>query len=100
MDNTNDKSQKLQSNEEVIEELTKDLESSCIRVNENSTESTSSNTDAETRNTTSDSWDVIDQENSKISEDNAQDTEILDEESLKDRDVNLTEAEKEVFKMN
>jgi len=92
MASANDKSQRFQSNEEVIEELTKDLESSCIRADD------SSDANARSKNTIGgDSWDVMDKECNKDSNDNAQDTEKdVDEELLKDRDLLLTESEQEV----
>lgn len=95
MDDTSKKSQKLQSNEEVIEELTKDLESSCIKVDENSSDDVLSKTDANSRDPTGDSWNVTDEEHN---EDNAQSTDFVEdiEEELKDRDLLLTESEKEV----
>lgn len=92
-------SRKLQSNEEVIEELTRDLESSCIRVDENSTENIPSDANTKTRDIKDGSWDVIDAEQNESNNDSAQNTDLLedvDEELLKDREVNLTEAEKEV----
>lgn len=48
----NDTNDKVPSNEEVIEELTKDLENSCINVNENST---TDNPDATSRDVADDS---------------------------------------------
>lgn len=97
MDDTSNKSQKLQSNEEVIEELTKDLESSCIRVDENST-NVPSKTDMKSRDLAGDSWDITDKEHNEDNEDNAQSTDFAEdiEEELKDRDLLLTESEKEV----
>jgi len=92
MASANDKSQRVQSNEEVIEELTKDLESSCIRVDD------SSDANARPKDTVDgDSWDVVDKECNNDSNDNAQNTEDdVDEELLKDRDLLLTESEQEV----
>lgn len=89
MDNATDKSERLQSNEEVIEELTRDLESSCIKPNEST----------KSRNVADDSWDV-DKEHNEGNDDNAQSTdpsEDVDEDFLKDRDLLLTEAEQEVY---
>ncbi|KAG5317636.1 TTC1 protein, partial [Pseudoatta argentina] len=90
MASSDDKSQRLQSNEEVIEELTKYLESSCIRVDDSS--------DANAR-AKGDSWDVVDKECNEDSNDNAQNIEEdVDEELLKDRDLLLTESEQEALK--
>ncbi|KYM96268.1 PREDICTED: tetratricopeptide repeat protein 1 [Cyphomyrmex costatus] len=89
MASSNNKSQRL-SNEEVIEELTKDLESSCIRVDDSS--------DANAR-AKDDQWDVVDKECNEDSNDNAQNIEEdVDEELLKDRDLLLTESEQEALK--
>lgn len=90
---TSNKSQRLQSNEEVIEELTKDLENSCIRADGDGSSTARSN-DARLDG---DSWDVNKERNEDS--DNAQDTEPsedVDEELLKDRDLLLTESEQEV----
>lgn len=86
MDNASEKSKKLQSNEEVIEELTRDLESSCIKVDEST----------ESKSTAGDSWDIVDKDQDN---DNAQNTDLSDEaieDLLKDRDLSLSEAEQEV----
>lgn len=86
MDNESEKSKKLQSNEEVIEELTRDLTSSCIKVDEST----------ESKSTAGDSWDIVDKEQDN---DNAQNTDLSDEaieDLLKDRDLLLSEAEQEV----
>jgi len=88
MASSDDKSQRLQSNEEVIEELVRDLESSCIRVDD------SSDANAQAKG---DSWDVVNKECNEDSNDNAQSIEEdVDEELLKDRDLLLTESEQEV----
>jgi len=82
----NNAGDRAQSNHEVIEELTADLESNCIR-DEN----------VNTRNESS-SWDVTDSEQNEIN-DNAQETtssDDIDEEFLKDRDLSLSESELEV----
>ncbi|XP_029157109.1 tetratricopeptide repeat protein 1 [Nylanderia fulva] len=89
--NATDKSGRLQSNEEVIEELTRDLESSCINANEST----------KSRNVESDSWDILDKEHNEGEDDDAQNTdpsEDVDEDLLKDRDLLLTEAEQESMK--
>lgn len=99
MASANDKSERLQSNEEVIEELTKDLESSCVREGGDQKEDGSSVTRSKDARLDGDSWDVLDKERNEDSDDNAQNTEPLedvDEVLLKDRDLSLTESEQEV----
>ncbi|XP_011170096.2 tetratricopeptide repeat protein 1 [Solenopsis invicta] len=101
MASANDKSERLQSNEEVIEELTKDLESSCVREGGDQKEDGSSVTRSKDARLDGDSWDVLDKERNEDSDDNAQNTEPLedvDEVLLKDRDLSLTESEQEVLK--
>lgn len=94
MDNASDKCERLQSNEEVIEELTRDLESSCIKVDEST----------RSKNIASDSWDILDKKNNESNDnndDNAQSTDLSEdalEDLLKERDLSLTEPEKEAFK--
>ncbi|XP_070154592.1 tetratricopeptide repeat protein 1 [Polyergus mexicanus] len=91
MDNASDKSEKLQSNEEVIEELTQDLESSCIKMDENT----------ESRNRAGDLWDIVDEKPNESNGDNAQNTDLSEdaiEDLLKDRDLLLTETEREAMK--
>lgn len=84
MASASDSSQRLQSNEEVIEELTRDLESSCVRADG----------DAKSKG---DPWDVVDKEGGDESAQNTDvPTEDVDEELLKDRDLLLTESEQEV----
>lgn len=95
MASANDTSRRLQSNEEVIEELTRDLESSSVRVDDNC----SSDKNARSKDTIEgDSWDVMDEERNE--DGNAQNTDVpledVDEELLKDRDLLLTESEQEV----
>lgn len=85
-------------NAEVIEELTKDLENSCIKVDEDSMVNVSSDMNMETTNV-ADKWDIVDAQRTNNESNNAQNTDLLedvDEELLKDREINLTEAEKEV----
>ncbi|GAB1860114.1 Tetratricopeptide repeat protein 1 [Camponotus japonicus] len=88
MDNASDGSKGLQSNEEVIEELTRDLKSSYIKVDE----------DAEAKNTTDDSWDVLDKEQGNDSAQDAEPSDDAIEDLLKDRDLSLSEAEQEELK--
>lgn len=88
--NAIDKSGRLQSNEEVIEELTRDLESSCIKENEST----------KSRNVEDDSWNILDKEHNEDEDNDAQNidpSEDVDEELLKDRDLLLTEADQEVY---
>ncbi|KAL6262628.1 hypothetical protein P5V15_005421 [Pogonomyrmex californicus] len=98
MTSTNDKSQ-IQSNEEVIGELTRDLESSCIRENGDQRVDGASDADARSRGVLeNDSWDVVDKEDN---DDQAQNTDLVedvDEDLLKDRDLLLTESEQEALK--
>lgn len=99
MDDTNKQSQKLQSNEEVIEELTRDLESSCLNSDKNTAQNITSNLDTNNTNVIADSWDITGKEHDGSNSNNAQSTDALedvDEELLRDREINLTEAEKEV----
>lgn len=95
MASTNDTLRTLQSNEEIIEELTKDLESSCVddrvgfRVDDSSDKDTTEGRDQ---------WDIVDEERNEDSK--AQNTDVpledVDEDLLKDRDLLLTESEQEV----
>lgn len=87
MASADDGSRRLQSNEEVIEELTRDLESSCVRADG----------DAKPKD---DPWAVVDEERNEGGDDDARNTDVpaedVDEELLKDRDLLLTEGEQEV----
>ncbi|XP_020289762.1 tetratricopeptide repeat protein 1 [Pseudomyrmex gracilis] len=100
MNDTNNKAQ-VQSNEEVVEELTRDLKSSCIEPNENSSTNVPSS-DARSRDAADDdSWNIPDEEHTAESNnENAQNTdpEEVIENLLKDRDSSLTECEKETLK--
>lgn len=98
MASANDESQKLQSNEEVIEELTRDLESSCVRADGD--RGTDGSSDARSKGAIDgDSWDVVDKECNEDGDDNAQSTEEdVDEVLLKDRDLLLTESELEALR--
>lgn len=96
MDDTDKQSQKLQSNEEVIEELTRDLENSCIEGDESLAQNITSDVETNNKNLTDDLWDIIDKEHDgNIS---VQNTDLLEDtdEELKDREINLTEVEKKV----
>lgn len=98
-----DTSNGLKSNEEIIEELTKDLGSSCIRVDENSV-SNDNTTSSTKRSDLSDNFcerlKASGDDDIKCETENAQDTNLpkdfVDEELLKDREVTLSESEKEV----
>lgn len=96
MASANDESQRLQSNEEVIEELTRDLESSCVRADGD--RGTDGSSDARSKGAIDgDSWDVVDKECNEDGDDKVQITEEdVDEVLLKDRDLLLTESELEV----
>lgn len=97
-----DKSERLKTNEEIIEELTKDLESSCIKENDNYTTSKDdiqkskngnlSNDCNERikRNSDDDNWETKCKGDANHEKDN------MDEEILKEREQNLSEEEKEV----
>ncbi|XP_033332746.2 tetratricopeptide repeat domain 1 [Megalopta genalis] len=100
----------LKSNEEIIEELTKDLESSCLQADENctSTEPTSAKSDASNGDAPTEVGAHVEETNVK-NEDScksqAQPSEsadspidFVDEELLKDREIGLTEDEKESLK--
>lgn len=76
----------LQSNEEVIEELTRDLENSCVKADEGT----------ESKNAANDSWDIADKEQDNDSVQNADPSDDAIEDLLKDRDLSLSETEQEV----
>lgn len=96
------KSESLKTNEQIIEELTKDLESSCIKVDENSA---SKDCNAES---TVNSSNLADDPCKLVTDDSDDDAkhkttdkhdvpnDFVDEELLKDREVGLSESEKEV----
>ncbi|XP_051176539.1 tetratricopeptide repeat protein 1 [Leptopilina boulardi] len=95
----------MQTNEEIIEELTKDFKSSCVK--EDKTKSVEQE-NSETKSSKDDPWENIgknpeeeeeDKKNEKV--DTAQDLieeDLSDEEELKDRDLNLSENDKELLK--
>lgn len=90
----------MQTNEEIIEELTKDLKSSCM--DEDGAKSDKKE-NSESMSNKDDPWENIgkdpDEEKKNGEVDTAQDVideDFSDEEELKDRDLNLTEDEKEV----
>ncbi|XP_017893186.1 tetratricopeptide repeat protein 1 [Ceratina calcarata] len=94
-----DKSEGLKTNEQIIEELTKDLENSCIRAGENdSPDSTSARTgdDSSCNRAEKNSDDGNECETDSVCGRSRKDS--VDEESLKDRDLTLSENEKESLK--
>ncbi|TGZ50077.1 Tetratricopeptide repeat protein 1 [Temnothorax longispinosus] len=101
MASANDRSPKLQPNEEVVEELTRDLEGSCIQSDGDRAADCSSKKNARSKGTVGgNAWDIVDEERNE-DDDNAQDadsppSEDVDEVLLKDRDLLLTESEQEV----
>ncbi|KAL0105114.1 hypothetical protein PUN28_016637 [Cardiocondyla obscurior] len=99
MASANDESQKIQSNEEVIEELTKDLESSCVRTDDEQKANCSSDARGRSKGD-GDAWDVENEEHKKDddSQDVDQPLDDIDEVLLKDRDLLLTESELEELK--
>ncbi|XP_024879595.1 tetratricopeptide repeat protein 1 [Temnothorax curvispinosus] len=103
MASANDRSPKLQPNEEVVEELTRDLEGSCIQADGDRAADCSSKKNARSKGTLGgNAWDIVDEERNE-DDDNAQDadsppSEDVDEVLLKDRDLLLTESEQEALK--
>ena len=91
----------LQTNEEIIEELTKDLETSILKGDEIQAETKAELQKASEK---SDPWENIGKEPEEENETaegnktptNEIDEDLSDEEHLKDRDLNLTTVEKEV----
>lgn len=93
------KSESLKTNEQIIEELTKDLESSCIKVDEKS----ASNDDGAESTLNSGSLEDSTRKVTEIGDDETErDTNVpkdfVDEDSLKDRELTLSESEKEAFR--
>ncbi|KAK2585929.1 hypothetical protein KPH14_010513 [Odynerus spinipes] len=96
----------LKSNEEIIEELTKDLESSCIKVDENTTakeiydESNEKNRSSLSDDAFKDVFDRVDPDDSEKSDEVQKKPSIdpVDEEFLKEREEKLSEAEKKTLK--
>ncbi|XP_076765303.1 tetratricopeptide repeat domain 1 [Xylocopa sonorina] len=98
------RSEDLKTNEQIIEELTKDLESSCIRIDENysaSNVSTAKSKAVRTSNQLDNSNEHVEissgNEERETEDEYAGDrsTEFIDEELLKDRELNLSESDKE-----
>ncbi|XP_003490923.1 tetratricopeptide repeat protein 1 [Bombus impatiens] len=101
-----DKSENSKMNEQIIEELTKDLESSCIRANNNPASNDNIKDSTEKNGNSSGAC----SERVGIINDNADECETgakgdtnfpqdyIDEESLKDRELTLSEDEKEILK--
>ena len=93
-----DTSEGLKSDQEVVEELTKDLESSCIRIGESSVSNDNTKSRIDSCESVEPNSDDDNDINSKT--DSARDAnapkDFVDEESLKDREVTLSESEKQV----
>ncbi|XP_043466237.1 tetratricopeptide repeat protein 1 [Leptopilina heterotoma] len=92
----------LQTNEEIIEELTKDFKSTCMKDDKTKSEkgenfeSNSSNKDDPWENIGKDPDEDEKEEKSETTE-NVIDEDLSDEEELKDRDLNLTEEDKKLL---
>ncbi|XP_043794641.1 tetratricopeptide repeat protein 1 [Apis laboriosa] len=101
-----DKSECLKTNEEIIEELTKDLESSCIKENDNYTTSNDNIQESKNGNLSNvcnerikrNSDDDDDNWETKCKGDANHEKDNMDEEILKEREQNLSEEEKETLK--
>lgn len=98
-----EKSERLKTNEEIIEELTKDLESSCIKENDNYTTSNDNIQESKNGNLSNDCNERIkrnsnndDNWETKCKGDANHGKDNMDEEILKEREQNLSEEEKEV----
>lgn len=93
-----DTSEGLKSDKEVVEELTKDLESSCIRIGESSV--SNDNTKSRINSCEPVEPDSDDDNDINSKTESARDANVpkdfVDEESLKDREVTLSESEKQV----
>ncbi|CAL7939315.1 unnamed protein product [Xylocopa violacea] len=99
------RSEDLKTNEQIIEELTKDLESSCIRVDENYSASNGSTAESKAVKTSnqldssSEHVEINSGNNDKRETENEYDanrsTDFIDEDLLKDRELNLSESDKE-----
>lgn len=108
MDDTSTKV--LKTNEQIVDELTKDLESSCIRADDNQHVASSENvakstvSGVESKNFESDyvGKESDEQHDGKCEADSERDTNLsndyVDEDALKDRELTLTESEKETLK--
>lgn len=91
-----DKCPRVQSNEEIIEELTKDLETSCIK---SDVESGTNETKQEKGRGDNDPWEDIEHDRSESTEKIHEIPEdFVDEEALKDREVGLMDEEKQKLK--
>lgn len=91
------------NNEEILEELMKNLKSSCVRVDEDCTSSNEcAKSDANNDSLRKETCQYTKDNNAKCTTSNPHgpDTEpprdFIDEELLKDREIDLTESEKEV----
>lgn len=93
------KQENLKSNKEIVDELTKDLENSCIKTDENSIpKDSNANESVEGGSLTDDPWESIGKDPDKKADDANLPTDFVDEELLKDRELNLSEEEKETLK--
>ena len=91
----------LQTNEEIIEELTKDLETSCLNGKDGKSKEkvvmeNCSDNDEPWENAGKEPDEEYETAEESKTPENDIDQDSSDEELLKDRDSNLTEAEKEV----
>ncbi|XP_076681263.1 tetratricopeptide repeat domain 1 [Andrena cerasifolii] len=95
-----DTSEGLKSDQEVVEELTKDLESWCIRIDESSGSNDNTKSRINSCEPVEPNSDDDNDINSKT--EGARDAnfpkDFVDEESLKDREVTLSESEKQALK--
>ncbi|KAG7190652.1 hypothetical protein KM043_006734 [Ampulex compressa] len=102
------KAQKVQSNEEVVEELVKDLESSCVVDKDGLSKAEDTDSDVRKSISTDDPWEPVggergdnegdDAKGSINEEEKNRSDDFVDEEALKEREERLSEAEKEGLK--
>lgn len=93
------KSESLKTNEQIIEELTKDLESSCIKVDEKSASNDGAGSTLNSGNLKDSDPEVVTESGDDESEcDTNVPKDFVDEESLKDRELTLSESEKETLR--
>ena len=98
------KSENLKTNEQIIEELTKDLEGSCIKVDENSaSKDSNAKSIVNSSNLADDPCKLVTDDSDNDVEHKTTDkhdvpNDFVDEELLKDREVGLSESEKELLK--
>lgn len=101
-----EKPDSLKSNEEIIEELTKDLESSCIKVHSDpSVKDSDAKTDVQSENSAAytcahqaeDADGATENKKNEDAQSADHPKDYVDEEQLKDRDLNLSETEKQAL---